>query len=157
MSPHLILRVLASTLCLCFALRAGQAQQPLLAGSVAVDVHGVRHKEDDRSSKPPVWMVDLIKHVPPEYSYDARRAHLEGAGLFRLELDVGTGRVSKASVLKSTGVTVLDNSALWALRRWRFTPGRWKEIDAPITFSMLPPAPQYLPRATAVKPKTTNR
>jgi hypothetical protein len=76
MYPHLVLTVLISTICLCFALSSGRAQQGTLVGSVAVDVHGVRHKEDDRSSKPPVWMVDLIKHVPPEYSYDARRAHL---------------------------------------------------------------------------------
>ena len=153
MRPHPVVKLLTITLCLCCDLRSGQAQQPTLFGSAAVDINGVRHK-DEHFSGPPIWAADLTKRVPPDYSYDARRAHLEGTGLFRLELDVETGRVSKVTILRSTGVTVLDNSALWALRRWRMKPGRWREMDVPIAFSMSPPAPQNLPRGSGPQPKT---
>ena len=72
----------------------------------------------------------------PDYPYVARRSKLEGSGLFRLRIDLGTGKVTNITIAKSTGVDVLDHSALWALRRWEFKPGRWKELDTPVTFTM---------------------
>ena len=114
------------------------AQYPL-AGSAGVDAKGVRHTWDGNPTKPPPYAADVTKRVPPDYPYEARRACLEGSGLFRLQIDVATGKVIKATVLKSTGVVILDNSALWAVRRWQFKPGTWKELDTPIAFSMSPP------------------
>jgi TonB family protein len=89
----------------------------------------------------------VTKVVPPAYPYEARRARQEGLGVFRLQLDLATGRVTKATILKSTGIVMLDNSALWALRRWQVKPGRWREIEFPISFSLSAPQPLPPPKA----------
>jgi len=58
----------------------------------------------------------------------------------RVTLDMTTGSVSKVAMVQSTGVAALDNSAMKALRQWQWKPGKWKEIDVPITFAMSPPS-----------------
>ena len=63
-------------------------------------------------------------------------------------LDLKTGLVRNAIVVQSTGYKTLDNNALVALRRWHWKPGRWKEIDIPITF--LSSATQLPPKASLV-------
>lgn len=157
MCPHLIHRLVSLAVSMCFAVSLGQAQQPMLAGSAAVDANGVRHTVDSRSTRRAPWGVDLVKYVPPDYPYEARRSQRQGAGLFRLHLDLATGKVTKVTILKSTGEVTLDNSALWAFRRWQMKPGRWRELDVPMVFSMSPPGPQFLPRNSAPQPKRTKR
>jgi TonB family protein len=49
------------------------------------------------------------------------------------------------TVLRSTGYANLNNSAMVALGRWRWKPGRWKEVDMPITFEMVSRPPTRLP------------
>jgi TonB family protein len=56
--------------------------------------------------------------------------------VFRLQIDPASGKVSGVTVVKSTGVDALDDSAVHALRMWRIKPGRWRELDIPITFGM---------------------
>lgn len=74
--------------------------------------------------------------------------------MYRLSLDFKTGLVSKMAVVRSTGFRTLDNSALFALRQWTWKPGRWKEIDMPVTFTMgsgsvrTPPGTVPLPNAS---------
>jgi TonB family protein len=123
------------------------AEQPASQGSVAVDAKGVRHTWGAEWGEHPPWRADLTKMVPPAYPYEVRRARQEGSGIFRLQLDLATGRVTKATILKSTGIVMLDNSALWALRRWQWKPGRWREIEFPISFSLSAPQPLPAPKA----------
>jgi TonB family protein len=139
---HLIFSLLGSTLLLCISASSGYAD------SVGVDANGRRHTWPAGAPKNTTWVVDIIKMVPPEYPNEARRAQQEGSGRFRLQLDLGTGKVTKATVLKSTGVVMLDNKALWALRRWQFKPGRWRELEVPITFSMSLPRPLSAPKTS---------
>jgi TonB family protein len=103
--------------------------------SGAVDAQGVRHRGSDYPKGGP-WMHDAIKTVPPVYPYPARSGHLAGSGLFRLTLDLKTGSVTKVTVIQSTRVDMLDASAMYALSRWQWKPGKWKEIDMPVTFTM---------------------
>jgi TonB family protein len=117
--------------------------------SSAVDVHGVRHHGSDYAGRAP-WIVDQIKTVAPEYPYTERTRHRAGSGLFRVTLDLAAGSVVKVTVLKSTGVPTLDNSAADAFRRWRWKPGKWKEIDLPITFTMAPGANRLPPGASPI-------
>ena len=140
MRAHLISTLLSSTLLLCVSASSGYAD------SVAVDANGRRHTWTTGAPKNTTWETDIVKMVPPEYPYEARRSQLEGSGRFRLQLDLATGKVTKATVLKSTGVVMLDNKALWALRRWELKPGRWRELEVPITFSMSLPRPQPAPK-----------
>ncbi len=118
---------------------SGHAQPAAPGGGAGVDSKGVRHTWGANSTKPSPYRVDITKRVWPDYPFEARNWRLEGAGLFRVQIDLGTGKVVKATVLRSTGYVILDNSALGALRRWQFKPGTWKEMDIPISFSMSPP------------------
>jgi TonB family protein len=103
--------------------------------SAAVDAHGVRYQGRDYPNGG-MWMNDVVYRVAPEYSLSERAQRHFGSGLLRLTLDLKTGTVTKVQVLKSTGHAALDQSAIDAFRRWRWKPGKWKEIDVPITFTM---------------------
>jgi TonB family protein len=59
-----------------------------------------------------------------------------GSGLFRLRVDIKTGRVKEITTLGSTGNAVLDIAAIQTLREWRFKPG------------VLPSIRQIYPRTT---------
>lgn len=145
MRAHSGFSVLLFLVCLGIPASSIVAIQPMPQGSAAVDAKGVRHTWITEWGKRPPWQADLTKMVPPAYPYEARRARQQGSGVFRLQLDLATGRVTKATVLKSTGIAMLDNSALWALRRWQSKPGRWREIEFPISFSLSPLRPLLPP------------
>ena len=99
----------------------------------AVDVKGVRHNASAYKGAPP-WLTDRTSGPSPEYPRAERALRHEGSALVRLTLDVRTGRVVKTSLLKSSGYAGLDRCAIAAFSRWTWHPGRWKEIDLPVTF-----------------------
>jgi TonB family protein len=82
-----------------------------------------------------VSMEDILYKVGPRYPSDYRRARIGGTGRFRMNIDFKTGKVTSVTVVKSTGNDGLDREAIYALRRWRFKPGKAKEVEIPITFS----------------------
>jgi TonB family protein len=115
-------------------------------------MRGVRHSSKDYPKGSPPWLGDLISGVAPEYSYSDRAAHHQGRGFFLLSVDLKTGAVANIRVAQSTGFKTLDDSAMSAFRRWRWKPGKWKEVDIPVTFEIrrsapLPPGAVRLPPA----------
>jgi TonB family protein len=76
----------------------------------------------------------LVK-VLPDYPYAARDQHLEGSGLYRLNIK-SDGTVSSVTILKSTGHILLDQAAIHAFRQWRFRPGTLHVLKIPINFTM---------------------
>ncbi len=78
------------------------------------------------------------KKYTPSYPYEARRARLQGSGVFRMYIDEN-GVVTQIGVLKSTGHKLLDVNASYGLIHWRAKPGRRREVDMPVTFTMEPP------------------
>ena len=117
--------------------------------SSAVDAKGVKHHGSDYPKKLSPWMVDRVRSVAPSYPYGDRLRHHQGKGLFRLTLDLKTGAVTGVFAVHSTGFATLDNSAIASLRQWRWKPGKWREIEVPVKFTLSPaPAPPgsaYLP------------
>src|ERR1700737_4710290 len=101
--------------------------------SFAVDAKGTRHRGIDYKPPPP-WINDAIKTAAPEYPFQDRRQHHQGNGVVRLTLDLKSGSVVQATVIKSTGFTTLDRCSVAAFRQWKWKPGKWKEIDMPVTF-----------------------
>ena len=101
-----------------------------------LDAQGVRHYGDQYSGRAP-WVNDIAYKFTPDYPLGERASHHSGSGLFRVSLDLKTGSVTSVRMLKSTGFPVLDQSAVDAFSRWRWRPEKWKEVDLPITFSML--------------------
>jgi TonB family protein len=89
------------------------------------------------------WEADMIKFVRPDYPSEYRERHIEGTGLFQITLDVNTGSVANVTVLRSTGSSGLDSSAIRAIRSWRWRPRTWKEVDMPVTFTMRRREPSY--------------
>ena len=59
----------------------------------------------------------------PEYPMVARRRGYEGEVVFNV-LVLNNGDVGKMEMLKTSGHSVLDNSAQAALKKWKFIPGK---------------------------------
>lgn len=80
----------------------------------------------------------FIKLARPNYPYEARAARMTGSGIFRLYINPD-GRVKTVGVIKSTGHPSLDLAAAGGLYRSLLKPGRHREIDMPVTFTMTRP------------------
>jgi outer membrane biosynthesis protein TonB len=50
--------------------------------------------------------------------------------------------------VRSTGYGLLDSAAIAALRRWRWKPGTWREVDMPIAFQKVSGPPKMAPPGT---------
>jgi TonB family protein len=87
----------------------------LEGASSAVDAKKAHHRGTDYVEKPS-WISDAIKKQPPKYPYEQRARYIGGIGVVRLTLDLSTGSVSKAAMVRSTGVPALDSSAMEGFR-----------------------------------------
>jgi TonB family protein len=106
-------------------------------GGTAVDIKGVRHTAGEYPGHRGPWdIADRIKAVAPAYTYEDRARHRQGSGFFAVFIDANTGVPTRVAMIKSTGHPTLDQAAIEALQRWRWKPGRWKEVDIPVTFTM---------------------
>jgi len=83
---------------------------------------------------------DVIWACAPRYPLRARSSdpsswsrNFHGDGVYRLDIDLRTGRVSRTTIIKSTGSATLDRASTWAFERWRFTPGKWSAMIIPTT------------------------
>lgn len=126
---------------------AARAQVSNYLGSSAVNAKGIRHAATEYPRNHPPWRDDCIKAVGPEYPYTDRQRRHMGTGLYRQYIDLNTGAVTNVAVVKSTGVATLDNSAVAAFRKWRYKPSKWKEIDLPVTFTIMSSPPRLPPGA----------
>ena len=81
-----------------------------------------------------LWALFPVKAYPI-YPYEARRARATGSGIFRMYIEPD-GRVRAVGVMKSTGHKQLDLAAAGGLYRWKAFPGKRREVDMPITFTM---------------------
>ncbi len=130
-SPRHLLAA-ATYMWLCLASLYGQ--QIVASG---VDAAGKRHLgslEFPGLDEP--WIRDRIAYTPPEYPYHDRLVNNQGDGLFRISIDLKSGLVTQVTVVRSTRFPSLDSSAMAAIRKWRWRPGKWKEVDIPIRFTM---------------------
>jgi|GEM_PF-582455 len=62
-----------------------------------------------------------VSNVPPVYPRDAIRRRLEGTVKLRVQVGVN-GQVLSVVVAQSSGHAMLDESALTAIRSWKFSP-----------------------------------
>src|SRR5439155_8622019 len=80
---------------------------------------------------------DLVIYGPrPQYPYEARVKRPTGHGIVWLYVDPGTGYVTSARMLPSTGHKILDDAALDAFRQSRFKPNAVVKVRMPITFTL---------------------
>ncbi len=90
---------------------------------------------------PVYWKMKLLEMKPPNYPPRCLRLGIEGT--VRLRVLVGEdGRPQDASIATSSGDAGLDQSALDAVRHWRFEPAKRDGVPlrawciVPITFSL---------------------
>ena len=97
----------------------------------AVDAKGIRHSNA-------LCLHDVVFAPHPQYPYGTRSRdpvtwtrEIQGDGLYPLDVDLNTGRVSQVAIIKSTGSAKLDGISTSAFKRWVFRPGTWEEIIMP--------------------------
>ena len=122
-----------------FAVKASE-EIPYIAMPVgtgyAVDAKGARHPNA-------FCMHDAVFAPHPQYplhskSWESRSSdpgtwtrNIQGNGLYRLDVDLNTGKVNQVTIIKSTGSAILDTASISVFKRWIFRPGKWKEITIP--------------------------
>lgn len=84
---------------------------------------------------------DYLKNPPPSYPEIARRKGQEG--LVLLSVRVGSdGRPLSIEIRRSSNVSALDQAALKAVQKWRFSPAKLgslsieSQVDVPIRFRL---------------------
>ena len=99
----------------------------------AIDAHGKRQPNA-------LCARDIIWARAPTYPLRSRSSdpttwsrNFHGDGLYRLDIDLKTGRVSRVTVIKSAGSAILDRHSTGAFSRWAFTPGKWSAMIIPTT------------------------
>jgi protein TonB len=80
-------------------------------------------EQDPSASAGAYEIPSYYRNPAPPYPEEARQLKQEGEVMLRVEVD-GEGRAVGISVLKSSGVLSLDESALTTVKGWRFKPGR---------------------------------
>jgi protein TonB len=96
---------------------------PLVRGTTATSLRSVKA---------------TVTYAPrPVYPYEARRQRMAGSGVALLTIDQTSGTVTNVVMTRSCGNAILDNSALDALRRWRFKPGSATKVQVPITYTLM--------------------
>lgn len=94
---------------------------------------------DGRGGDVTIALPRYGENARPHYPEAARMRGYEGVVLLSAEVRAD-GRVGEVRILKSCGYDLLDRSALDAVRRWKFEPGRrmgvpvamW--VDVPVRF-----------------------
>ncbi|MCX6965691.1 MAG: energy transducer TonB [Verrucomicrobia bacterium] len=104
-------------------------------------------KPEPRAAKPkPAAAVNIpkpvvIQNTPPSYPDLARRNGWEGRVLVRVEVSA-EGRPISTTIAQSSGFGVLDQSALRAVKSWRFQPRTVAgipsagSVEVPVNFSL---------------------
>ncbi len=112
--------------------------QPLEPGNDDVDAIGVNSPQGARVSQMP---SRLPRNREPVYPDELRRQQIGGTVMLRVTISA-EGAAEDVTLAKTSGYPALDDSALEAVRTWRFEPARRNKVAVrytvklPITFSV---------------------
>lgn len=90
---------------------------------------------------PPDLRAAYLANPRPPYPLAARRLGLEGKVVLRVEI-LENGSVTQVTVARGSGHDMLDQSALQAVKQWRFVPARrggeavGAAVEVPISFRL---------------------
>jgi protein TonB len=117
--------------------------------SVRKDVAGVTAGDGSGTIGAPSSRGNMVSGAIPKYGNNplpvypsvARKMGHEGIVLLAAEI-LSDGRVGLLVVKRSSGFPTLDQSALNAVKKWKFTPARWMDrpvsawVDVPVKFTL---------------------
>jgi len=75
-----------------------------------------------------------IRAPLPRYPYEAKRRDVTGNGVCVITVDPGTGKVTDATMERSTGDRVLDKVTTETFKSWQFKPGTISQVRLPISY-----------------------
>ena len=111
-----------------------------LSGSQAASASGLESGDSplpgDQMDEPPA----VISTVVPDYPEAARRRRIEGEVVLRFVVDRQGNVENSIKVVES--IPMLDQAAIGALRKWRFSPGRERGmavrvlLEVPLRFTL---------------------
>ena len=84
----------------------------------------------EREAKP-----NYLKNPPPRYPAESRRLHQEGRVMLRVAV-TAEGRPERVTLERSSGYRLLDDSAIEAVRCWKFHPARMGSMSVASTVSV---------------------
>ena len=94
----------------------------------------------------PYYKVEVkpkpVVQAKPRYPDLARRAGIEGQTVVKALVDID-GSIMEVQVLKSSGNQMLDQAALTAARKWKFSPAKQRDkfvrvyVSIPINFRLV--------------------
>ncbi len=124
--------------------------QSLVASAAAVTVQPLEPGNDDfdaiaANSPQGARVSQLPSRLPrnrePLYPEELRRRQIGGTVLLRVTI-TAEGMTEEVTLAKTSGYPALDESALTAVRTWRFEPARWNNVPVkytvklPVTFAV---------------------
>lgn len=105
----------------------GAGNSSVGSGSVGVGNYSTGGEGNGKSYVSP----QVLSIVKPEYPAEERRAGIEGTVSLKIVI-LENGKPGDIEVVRSSGSELLDNAAVEALRKWRFSPAFNKETGRPM-------------------------
>lgn len=102
---------------------------PIVPPSMAADASTATATGHDETLPAPA------DNPPPQYPAEAHRAGIAGTSVLRVGVR-SDGAIEFVEVVQSSGNRSLDDAAVEAVRRWRFTPGRRDGRPAPFVLRL---------------------
>jgi protein TonB len=133
---------------------AVEADKDITEEDVVATIADAVWKDDLIRTKPtgpeieivPYYKVEVkpqpIVQSKPRYPDLARRAGIEGQTVVKALVDID-GSIMEVQVLKSSGNQMLDQAALTAARKWKFSPAKQRDkfvrvyVSIPINFKLV--------------------
>jgi TonB family protein len=84
---------------------------------------------------PPEAHAVMLSMPRPQYPEEALRRHITGSGRCELIFNPDTGRVTRVTVIESSGSKLLDDAAAKTYFRWRARPGKVSRMRVPFTIT----------------------
>jgi len=106
----------------------GSEPVPYIAMPIDKGLPNALCARDVISARVPRYPLTALSSDPATWSRELR-----GNGLYRLDINLKTGRVNRVTIVKSAGSKYLDSASTWAFNRWVLTPGKWSAVIIPTT------------------------
>jgi hypothetical protein len=85
------------------AIIVASGEQPSDQFGSAIDAHGIRHVARGPGFGPSFG--DMVFRPKPDYPYSERAHYNEGVAVVRMDIDLKTGIVTNASIIRSSGIS----------------------------------------------------